>query len=90
MSVMAQMQTSTLILTPNTVAVRQWITELLDKTTLTAEDIGEYSGLTKEIKPVTISTYQILTYRRKGAGLKDADDFEHLSLIHISEPTRPY
>ena len=82
MSVMAQMQTSTLILTPNTVAVRQWITELLDKTTLTAEDIGEYSGLTKEIKPVTISTYQILTYRRKGAGLKETDDFEHFALFN--------
>lgn len=82
MSVMAQMQTSTLILTPNTVAVRQWITELLDKTTLTAEEIGEYSGLVKEIKPVTISTYQILTYRRKGAGLKEADDFEHFALFN--------
>lgn len=82
MSVMAQMQTSTLILTPNTVAVRQWITELLDKTTLTAEDIGEYSGLTKEIKPVTISTYQILTYRRKASKHGNVDDFEHFALFN--------
>jgi DNA excision repair protein ERCC-3 len=81
MSVMAQMQTSTLILTPNTIAVRQWIAELLDKTTLTAEEVGEYSGLVKEIKPVTISTYQILTYRRKGAGLKETEEFEHFALF---------
>ncbi|HPC16996.1 MAG TPA: helicase-associated domain-containing protein [Candidatus Hydrogenedentes bacterium] len=58
------LQTHTLILTTNTVALRQWRNELLDKTTLTADQIGEYSGDLKEIKPVTIATYQILTYRK--------------------------
>ncbi len=57
-------QMQTLILTTNTVALRQWKNELLDKTTLTEDQIGEYSGDTKEIKPVTIATYQILTYRK--------------------------
>ncbi len=58
------LQTHTLILTTNTVALRQWKNELLDKTTLTPDQIGEYSGDTKEIKPITIATYQILTYRK--------------------------
>jgi len=50
----------------NTVAVRQWIDELLDKTTLTEDQVGEYTGLRKEIRPVTISTYQTMTYRKRG------------------------
>jgi len=67
MGVMHQLQTSTLILTPNTIAVRQWIDELLDKTSIPGDQIGEYTGLLKEIRPVTISTYQIITYhKRKG------------------------
>lgn len=65
MAAMAQMQTGTLILSPNTVAVRQWIDELLDKTSLTEDQIGEYSGLRKDIKPVTIATYQTITYRKR-------------------------
>jgi DNA excision repair protein ERCC-3 len=60
MSVMAKLQTETLILTTAITAVRQWIAELIDKTSLTDGQIGEYSGDKKEIKPVTISTYQIL------------------------------
>lgn len=69
MGVMNKLQTSTLILTPNTIAVRQWIDELLDKTDLHGDMIGEYTGLLKEIRPITISTYQILTYhKRKGRG----------------------
>ncbi|MCB0009703.1 MAG: DEAD/DEAH box helicase, partial [Anaerolineales bacterium] len=66
LSVMREMQCSTLILTPNTVSVRQWIDELLDKTTLTADMVGEYSGQRKEIRPITISTYQTMTYRKRG------------------------
>ena len=66
MSVMNEMQCSTLILTPNTVSVRQWIDELLDKTTLTPDQVGEYSGQRKEIRPITISTYQTMTYRKRG------------------------
>ncbi len=66
MGVMDRLQTNTLILTTNTVAVRQWIDELIDKTTLDSDMIGEYTGDSKEIRPVTIATYQILTYHRKG------------------------
>lgn len=61
---MAAVKSHTLILATNTVALRQWKSELLDKTTLREEDIGEYSGDQKEIKPVTIATYQVLTYRK--------------------------
>lgn len=67
MAIMSELQTSTLILTPNTIALRQWIDELLDKTTLTPDDIGEYSGLRKQIRPVTVCTYQVLTYSKRGA-----------------------
>ncbi len=64
LGVMARFQTQTLILTANVSALRQWRDELLDKTSLGADDIGEYSGHEKEIRPVTLSTYQLLTYRR--------------------------
>jgi DNA excision repair protein ERCC-3 len=73
---MAQLQCSTLILTTSTTAVRQWIEELLDKTTLRADDIAEYSGATKQIRPVTIATYQIMTTRER----KDAE-FRHMGLF---------
>jgi DNA excision repair protein ERCC-3 len=71
---MAQAQTTTLILVTNTVAARQWKDELLRRTTLTAEEIGEYSGAVKEIRPVTIATYQVMTTRRKGV-------YAHLELF---------
>ena len=63
---MALAQATTLILVTNTVAARQWRDELIARTSLTAEEIGEYSGQSKEIRPVTIATYQILTSKRKG------------------------
>src|SRR5687768_10723216 len=63
MGTMAQAGTHTLILTPSTTAVRQWISEILDKTSLTPEQVGEYTGDKKEVKPVTVTTYQMLTYR---------------------------
>ena len=63
---MAQAQTTTLILVTNTVAGRQWRDELLRRTTLTPEEIGEYSGEHKEIRPVTIATYQVVTRKTKG------------------------
>ena len=63
---MAQAQTTTLILVTNTVAGRQWRDELLRRTTLTPEEIGEYSGERKEIRPVTIATYQVVTRQTKG------------------------
>ncbi len=77
MAAMTQTQCATLILTPSTVAARQWKAELLDKTDLREEDIGEYTGQAKEIRPVTMATYQILTYRkRKGA------PFPHFALFN--------
>ncbi|MBI4553796.1 MAG: DEAD/DEAH box helicase [Candidatus Latescibacteria bacterium] len=77
MSVMATLRCQTLILTANTVALRQWRDELLDKTSLTSDQIGEYSGEQKVIRPVTLATYQILTYRKS----KD-EDFEHFGLFN--------
>ena len=67
MAAMQRTQCATLILCPNTIAVRQWIRELLDKTTLTEDQIGEYTGLKKEVRPVTVTTYQVLTYRPRKA-----------------------
>jgi DNA excision repair protein ERCC-3 len=63
MGAMSAVQQETLILTTNVTAVRQWIEELIDKTTLTRGQVGEYSGEVKEIKPVTVTTYQMMTYR---------------------------
>ncbi len=71
---MARTQTTTLILVTNTVAARQWRDELLRRTTLTEDEIGEYSGSRKEIRPVTIATYQVLTTKRKGV-------YPHLELL---------
>ncbi|MBL6593106.1 MAG: helicase-associated domain-containing protein, partial [Candidatus Aquiluna sp.] len=71
---MAELKRNTLILVTNTVAARQWRDELLARTTLKAEDIAEYSGSSKELAPVTIATYQILTTKRKG-------EFAHLALL---------
>lgn len=62
--VMALLQTQTLVLVTNTIALRQWKEELLDKTNLNNDIIGEFSGERKEIKPITIATYNILTYRK--------------------------
>jgi DNA excision repair protein ERCC-3 len=73
---MAQARMQTLILCTNVSAVRQWIAELLDKTTLTSDDIGEYTGSKKEIKPVTVTTYQMLTYRKDKHG-----PFEHMKIM---------
>ena len=71
---MAQAGATTLILVTNTVAGRQWKRELIARTSLTEAEIGEYSGERKEIRPVTIATYQILTTRRGGV-------FTHLDLF---------
>nr|WP_272038132.1 DNA repair helicase XPB [Paenibacillus sp. JJ-100] len=76
MAVLERLQCECLILTSNTTSVRQWIQEMLDKTTITAEQIGEYSGQKKQVKPVTVATYQILTHRKS----KDAD-FTHIHLL---------
>jgi DNA excision repair protein ERCC-3 len=74
MAAMQRTQCATLILCSNTIAVRQWIRELLDKTSLTEDQVGEYTGLKKQIRPVTVTTYQVLTYRpRKPKKLVPAD-----------------
>lgn len=65
MAVMARCRCHTLILTTNVTAARQWIREILDKTTLTADQVSEYTGDSKTISPVTVATYQILTYRKR-------------------------
>jgi len=71
---MAHAQATTLILVTNTVSARQWKDELVRRTSLTEDEIGEYSGTVKEIRPVTIATYQVLTTRRKGV-------YPHLELL---------
>ena len=71
---MAQAKATTLILVTNTVSARQWKDELIKRTSLTADEIGEYSGSVKEVRPVTIATYQVLTTRRKGV-------YTHLELL---------
>jgi DNA excision repair protein ERCC-3 len=76
MAVMNMVGAKTLILTTNTVAVRQWREELLDKTALRPEDVGEYTGEEKVVAPVTVSTYQMLTWRRART-----DAFEHIGLF---------
>ena len=81
---MTDIQRATLILTPNTVAVRQWISEIIDKTDIPPEMVAEYTGDRKEIAPITVSTYQILTYRRAGSTNKngiDEEDYPHFSLF---------
>ena len=71
---MARAKATTLILVTNTVAGRQWKRELIARTSLTEEEIGEYSGERKEIRPVTIATYQVITRRTKG-------EYKHLELF---------
>ncbi|MVA76559.1 helicase [Auraticoccus sp. F435] len=63
---MAKASATTLILVTNTVSARQWRDELIRRTSLTADEIGEYSGARKEIRPVTIATYQVITTKRNG------------------------
>jgi DNA excision repair protein ERCC-3 len=71
---MARARATTLILVTNTVSARQWRDELIRRTTLTADEIGEYSGARKQIRPVTIATYQVITARRAGV-------YPHLELF---------
>ncbi len=75
-AVMERLKTHTLILATGTVAVRQWRRELLERTTLGPDDVGEYTGLRKDIRPVTLATYNILTHRRSREG-----EFTHLALF---------
>lgn len=76
MLAMATVQQHTLILCNNQVAVDQWVRELLDKTSLTEREVGTYTGENKTIKPVTVATYQVLTWRRT-----KTSDYEHMHLF---------
>ena len=78
MGVMELVGAQTLILTTNVVALRQWISELLDKTNLSEEDIKEYSGEVKEVGPVTVTTYQILVHRRPSQG----EEYPHFQVFN--------
>ena len=71
---MAHAKATTLILVTNTIAARQWRDELLKRTTLNEDEIGEYSGAKKEIRPVTIATYQVMTKKKNGV-------YAHLDLF---------
>jgi len=75
---MARARATTLILVTNTVSARQWKDELVRRTSLTEDEIGEYSGTKKEIRPVTIATYQVMTTRRKGV-------YSHLELFDAKD-----
>lgn len=71
-----RLQMAALILTTSTAAVNQWCNELLDKTTLTRDEVGGYTGQKKDVKPVTVTTYQMLTYKRGRDG-----DYKHFELF---------
>jgi DNA excision repair protein ERCC-3 len=77
---MARIGRRTLVLTTNVTAVSQWRRELLEKTELTEDDVGEYTGAHKDVRPVTIATYQILTHRKS-----KTDPFTHLELFRRGE-----
>lgn len=77
MGAMDQVKAHTLILTANVVAVRQWIREILDKTSLHEDQIAEYTGDRKSIAPVTVATYQIVTYRKR-----KSEEFPHFEIFN--------
>jgi len=83
--VIDKLQCHTLILTPSTIAVRQWISEILDKTSIRPDEVGEYTGEKKEIRPITVTTYQVITYRPSKTKVNDETgeigEFPHLNLF---------
>jgi len=84
MAVLEKLQCAALILTTSTVAARQWISEFLDKTDLPEESIGEYSGLRKQVRPVTVSSYQMMTYRprRPAKRGEPQEKYPHFALFN--------
>ncbi len=76
LGVMARVGARTLVLTTSTLAARQWIDELLDKTEVAPEAVGEYTGQRKDVRPITVATYQMLTHRPSKDG-----EFPHLELL---------
>jgi len=77
LNIMSLYKTETLILVTNVIAARQWISEILDKTDISSDDVGEYTGEIKEIKPITVSTYQILVYRKS-----KKEEFIHFGIFN--------
>jgi DNA excision repair protein ERCC-3 len=71
---MERLQTSTLVLATSDAAVQQWVREIRDRTDIPAESVGVYTGTRKDVRPVTVATYSVLSFRRKG-------EFPHLSLL---------
>jgi DNA excision repair protein ERCC-3 len=76
LAAMAKVRCNTLILTTNVTAARQWIREVLDKTTLAPSQVAEYTGDNKSLAPVTVATYQIITYRKR-----QTEDFPHFDIF---------
>ncbi len=76
MAAMAAISRKTLIITTNVAAVHQWMDELLDKTDVSRDDLGEYTGAAKDVRPITIATYQVLTWRPD-----KLSDFPHFDLF---------
>ncbi|MDQ2742626.1 MAG: DEAD/DEAH box helicase, partial [Chloroflexota bacterium] len=76
LGIMAEVQANTLILTPSIVAARQWIHEIAERTNIDPGMIGEYSGEAKEIRPITVTTYQVLSYRPRRGG-----EFPHFAIF---------
>jgi DNA excision repair protein ERCC-3 len=76
LATMVRCKCHTLVLTTNVTAARQWIREILDKTTLTPDQVSEYTGDSKSIAPVTVATYQILTYRKR-----KTEEYPHFSIF---------
>lgn len=76
LAAMAKCSCHTLILTTNVTAARQWIREILDKTTVRPDQVAEYTGDNKQIAPVTVATYQIITYRKR-----QSEDFPHFEIF---------
>ncbi|MGI9015905.1 MAG: DNA repair helicase XPB [Euzebya sp.] len=81
MAAMAHAAARTLILVTSITAARQWKRELLDKTTLTAAQVGEYSGQRKQLREVTIATYQVLTWRDRRGSAAGGEEFPHLEVV---------
>lgn len=79
LATLARCKCHTLVLTTNVTAARQWIREILDKTTLTPDQVSEYTGDSKTIAPVTVATYQILTYRKR-----KSEEYPHFGLFALN------
>jgi len=76
LAVIASVSNHTLIITTNNISVKQWQNEILHKTTISREEVGEYTGINKDIKPITVTTYQMITHKKSSDG-----EMEHLKIF---------